>query len=119
MATAGEGTAPPPAGRPEAPGSARELQAMQLRMMLGFEMAEADFRSNITQDALMAVITAMADVPGRKSLVLLSEGLDQGPSLRGQLQDVINAANRANVAIYTIDAAGLRACRRWSGPAAC
>jgi hypothetical protein len=50
----------------------------------------------------------MADVPGRKSLVLLSEGLDQGPSLRGRLQDVIDTANRANVAIYTVDAAGLR-----------
>ena len=89
---------------------------MQLRMMLGFEMAERDFRSSITQDALMAVITAMADVPARKSMVLLSEGLDQGPSLRGQLQDVINAANRANVAIYTIDAAGLRAVSPLVGP---
>ncbi|BCS35249.1 hypothetical protein TBR22_A44760 [Luteitalea sp. TBR-22] len=103
----GGGAVPPPLGTTR-PGTIGDLQAMQLRMMLGFEMAERDFRSNITQDALLAVIGTMADVPGRKSLVLLSEGLDQGPSLRGRLQDVINAANRANVAIYTIDAAGLR-----------
>lgn len=105
----GVGAVPPPLGTPANQGVLGDLQAMQLRMMLGFEMAERDFRSGITQEALISVIGTMADVPGRKSLVLLSEGLDQGPSLRGRLQDVINAANRANVAIYTIDAAGLRA----------
>jgi VWFA-related protein len=105
----GEGATPPPFGTPASQGVFGDLQAMQLRMMLGFEMAERDFRSQITQEALLGVITSMADAPGRKSLVLLSEGLDQGPTLRGRLQDVINAANRANVAIYTIDAAGLRA----------
>ena len=116
--SAGDGSATPPIDADASPGSFRELQAMQLRIMLGFEMAERDVRSSITQEALMAVITAMADVPGRKSLVLLSEGLDQGPSLRGQLQDVINAANRANVAIYTIDSAGLRAVSPLVGPRA-
>lgn len=104
----GVGAVPPPLSSPASQGVAGDLQAMQLRMMLGFEMAERDFDSSITQDALLTLISAMADVPGRKSLVLLSEGLDQGPALRGRLQDVINAANRANVAIYTIDAAGLR-----------
>ncbi len=104
----GEGATPPPVGTPANQGVFGDLQAMQLRMMLGFEMAERDYGSQITQEALLGVITSMADVPGRKSLVLLSEGLDQGPALRGRLQDVINAANRANVAIYTIDAAGLR-----------
>ena len=104
----GVGAVPPPLGTPASQGVAGDLQAMQLRMALGFEMAERDFRSSITQDALLALIGTMADVPGRKSLVLLSEGLQQGPALRGRLQDVINAANRANVAIYTIDASGLR-----------
>ncbi len=47
------------------------------------------------------------------------EGLDQGRPLRGQLQDVIDAANRANVAIYTVDAAGLRAVSQAADPAAC
>ena len=112
----GDGAVPPPLGTPANQGVADDLQAMQLRMMLGFEMAERDFRSSITQDALLTLIGTMADVPGRKSLVLLSEGLDQGPSLRGRLQDVINAANRANVAIYTIDAAGLRAVSPLQGP---
>ncbi len=67
---AGDSSAPP-VDTGDSPGSVRDLQAMQLRMMLGFEMAERDFRSDITQEALLAVITAMADVPGRKSLVLL------------------------------------------------
>lgn len=104
----GVGAVPPPLSSPASQGVAGDLQAMQLRMALGYEMAERDFRSGITQGALLALIGTMADVPGRKSLALLSEGLQQGPALRGRLQDVINAANRANVAIYTIDAAGLR-----------
>jgi VWFA-related protein len=104
----GVGAVPPPLSSPANLGVASDLQAMQLRMALGYEMAERDFRSGITQGALLALIGTMADVPGRKSLVLLSEGLQQGPALRGRLQDVIDAANRANVAIYTVDAAGLR-----------
>ncbi|WP_291986127.1 VWA domain-containing protein [Luteitalea sp.] len=112
-----DGAGPPSTDAPTAPGSMRELEAMQLRMMLGFDMVERDLRSGITQDALLAVISALAGAPGRKSLVLLSEGLDQGPSLRGRLQDVIAAANRANVVIYAVDAAGLRIASPTAGSA--
>ena len=76
----GVGAVPPPLSSPANQGVASDLQAMQLRMALGYEMAERDFRSGITQGALLALIGTMADVPGRKSLVLLSEGLQQGPA---------------------------------------
>jgi VWFA-related protein len=101
------GAGPPSSGSTAGPPD-DALQMMQLRMLLAFDMADRDRRSGVVSEALLSVVASMADVPGRKSLVLLSEGLDQGPALRGRLQDVVNAANRANVAIYTIDAAGLR-----------
>jgi VWFA-related protein len=57
--------------------------------------------------ALRAMALAYRDLPGRKNLVVLSEGflhaVDGGP----QIQAVIDAANRANVAIYVIDGGGL------------
>ena len=50
-----------------------------------------------------------ARLPGRKSLVLFSEGLAIPPAVQRLFLGVIDAANRANVSIYAMDAAGLRA----------
>jgi hypothetical protein len=48
-------------------------------------------------------------MPGRKTLVLFSEGLPASPALEAGLQAVVEAANRANITVYAIDASGLRA----------
>jgi hypothetical protein len=48
-------------------------------------------------------------LPGRKSVVLFSEGVAIPPAVHRLFLGVIDAANRANVSIYTMDAAGLRA----------
>src|SRR5205085_5492692 len=55
---------------------------------------------------------ALRAVPGKKTLVLLSEGFITPEILDWQVQSVVDIANRANVAIYIIDSAGLRT----SGP---
>ena len=47
-------------------------------------------------------------LPGRKTIVFFSEGLPVSPALSAQLDAVIDAANRANVTTYAIDAHGLR-----------
>lgn len=67
-----------------------------------------------TLNALDAVVGALRDLPGRKSLVLLSDGIpmpppedDDGRVLAG-LNRVIESANRASVIIYTVDARGLQ-----------
>ena len=51
----------------------------------------------------------MRPLPGRKSMVLFSEGIAIPPAVQRLFLGVIDAANRANVSIYTMDAAGLRA----------
>ena len=67
-----------------------------------------------TLNALETVVGALRELPGRKSLVLLSDGIptpppdeDQGRVLAG-INRVIESANRASVIIYAVDARGLQ-----------
>ena len=61
-----------------------------------------------TINSLLAVITPMRNLPGRKTIIFFSEGLALPQSVQTKFPAVINAANRANVSIYAIDSAGLR-----------
>lgn len=59
---------------------------------------------------LTSVMRGMQELPGRKSVMLFSPGFDMwaiGPSLRNQLQLLIERLNRAAVSIYAIDPRGL------------
>ena len=58
--------------------------------------------------ALAAICEAQRDVPGKKTVVLFSQGFITSSTQDWQVQGIIDLANRANVAIYIIDAAGLR-----------
>ena len=59
--------------------------------------------------ALAAICEGQRPVPGKKTLVLFSQGFVSPELLDWQVQSTIDIANRANVAIYVIDSAGLRA----------
>jgi len=78
-------------------------------MLSGFEVLERDEAGYSQVNALFAMIGAMRSMPGRKSIVLFSEGVAIPPAVQRLFLGVIDAANRANVSIYTMDAAGLRA----------
>jgi hypothetical protein len=57
---------------------------------------------------LKALAKSLSAVPGRKSVVLLTAGFPTtDPSIHSQIESVIDACNRANVAIYPIDVRGL------------
>jgi hypothetical protein len=47
-------------------------------------------------------------MPGRKTVVLLSEGFEVPDNVRKKFNEVEDRANRHNVTFYTMDAAGLR-----------
>ena len=86
---------------------------------------EADletFRASVfatgTLGAVNYVVNGMNDLPGRKSIMLLSDGfqlferngsgmIDSSRVLRS-LENLIDTANRASVVIYTMDARGLQ-----------
>ena len=59
--------------------------------------------------ALRAIAQSYSDIPGRKNVVVFSEGFMHSPEAQVQLSSTIDAANRANVAFYIIDASGLTA----------
>lgn len=104
-ATAGAGAGGGPGG---APGDAI-LAQMESRALREFEVMERDQGGYSTTNGLFAIIGTLRAIPGRKSLILFSEGLSIPPAVQRLFDGVIDAANRANVSIYTMDAAGLRA----------
>ena len=81
-----------------------------------------DFRSSVfatgTLGALKYIVSGMGQLPGRKAVVLFSDGFklmetdNNGFQSRGRVMDfltaLIDAANRASVTIYTIDPRGLQ-----------
>ena len=81
---------------------------MESRIIENFETLERDQQGFATINSLLAVITPMRNLPGRKTIIFFSEGLALPQSVQTKFPAVINAANRANVSIYAIDSAGLR-----------
>lgn len=87
-----------------------------------------DFRSSVfatgTLGALKYIVTGMTELPGRKSVILFSDGFklletdDNGSQTSGRVMDfvreLIDAANRSSVVFYTIDPRGLQ----YTGPTA-
>ena len=84
-------------------------QYLRLRTALGLQ------QSRPILAALAAICEAQRTIPGKKTLVLFSEGFVTPEALDWQVQSTIDIANRANVAIYVIDAAGLKASAPQSG----
>lgn len=56
---------------------------------------------------LAAICEGLRSTPGKKTLVVFSQGFIAPQNLDWQVQSTIDIANRANVAIYIIDAGGL------------
>jgi hypothetical protein len=58
--------------------------------------------------ALESLSSLLRDIPGRKSVVQFTSGITQtGEENRSQLEATTDAANRANVSFYAVDARGL------------
>jgi len=73
-----------------------------------FERLEHDQQGFATTNGLQSIIDSMRRLPGRKEIILFSEGISIPPSVQERFRSVISEANRASVAIYAVDAAGLR-----------
>ncbi len=85
------------------------MTELELNMLRSSESLDRDQRGFATANALLAVIHSLSVLPGRKTLVYLSEGLPASPAMQARLTSIVSTANRSNVSVYTIDAAGLRA----------
>lgn len=99
-------------------GSAAQSSAMNERER-AMETARGLARMIVTQNAhytnatlatLQAVIRGLSTLPGRKIMTLVSDGFHMGGSSSSKVNDirqVIDAATRAGVVIYAVDARGL------------
>jgi VWFA-related protein len=98
------------------PGPSRalaQIQATRLSLAQAAEDAFArlarDEAGQTTSHALTAIVDALRDVPGRKAIVLFSEGLSRTEANELRFRSVVHAANRASVSVYAIEAQGLQA----------
>ncbi len=114
--------------------NAMELQR-QAAQDYEFEREAAAFRSSVfvngTLGAINFVVRGMEKMPGRKSIVLLSDGIaffdssgrgiGQAGPLREAMRRLVDQANRAAVVIHTVGARGLespgaQAMDDWTAP---
>jgi len=124
--SANPGTSPQAMNRPDTfqpinPGSAEErgpdtgsgaairqviLRDLQATLKMMFQ--QEGYRSI---DALRALIHAQAHLPGRKTVLYLSDGLVVPPEQPELLEGVVGEANRSNITFYTVDTRGLSTAR--------
>jgi VWFA-related protein len=75
--------------------------------MSSLSTAEADFGARSMLLAVRSLAKNLRSVPGRKMLVLFSGGFPLTGESESELTATIDACNKANVAIYALDARGL------------
>jgi VWFA-related protein len=79
----------------------------------GIDTAFANLRDQIQTlaviNSVLALTRVYGGVPGRKSIVLYSEGFVVNNDTKGPFEAMIGAANRANFTINTVSATGLEA----------
>ena len=109
-------TAATPGNGPGGAGSGAGAQAAEVQMekielatLMKFLWTQTALQARAVLLALRAVAQAYQSLPGRKNVVVFSEGFMHAPEVEPEMQAVVDAANRANVAFYVIDAGGLAA----------
>jgi len=85
---------------------ARQATAKMLMAMLtdSQKIGESDSQSTPSVAALLAASRGQQDVPGRKAILYFSQGLAWHSSSPETLRDVVEAANRAHVSVFSFDA---------------
>ena len=79
-----------------------------MRMEQSYSDLLAQVQGHASMDALLALVDSLGTLPGRKTVMYFCEGLVIPPAVEPRFRSVIETANRHNVSVYTLDAAGLR-----------
>jgi VWFA-related protein len=108
-ANPGQGSTSASVAGPAAAGALNAaVSRIQLGMLRQFEVLERDQQGYASTNGLLSVVSGLKSLPGRKTVVFFSEGLSIPPNVQAQFRSVIHTANRSNVSVYAMDAAGLR-----------
>jgi VWFA-related protein len=84
------------------------MQQMEMRMREGYQRILAELDGQASLAGLTAVVSSLGALPGRKSILYFTENLPITARVKPRFDSLINEANRANVTVYPVDAAGLR-----------
>jgi VWFA-related protein len=84
------------------------LARMELRMREGYQQFLAELEGQSALAGLRSVVSSLAALPGRKSILFFAESVPITARLKSKFDALIGEANRANVTVYAVDAAGLR-----------
>lgn len=85
------------------------LEGREFATLMKFLWTQSTLQARAVFVAMRAIAEAYQDLPGRKNVVVFSEGFMHSPDAATEMTAVIDAANHANVAFYIVDAAGLTA----------
>jgi len=83
------------------------MAKMQYDMLEVADAADRRYQSRVTVDALMALVRAQAELPGRKVVLYFNPWLNIAEAVKEEYNNVVSTANRANVSFYTVDPKGL------------
>ena len=83
------------------------MAKMQYDMLQAAESADREYNARATIDALLGLVRAQAQLPGRKVILYFNPWLFIPERVKEQYANLISAANRANVSFYTVDPKGL------------
>jgi VWFA-related protein len=95
-------------GRPVDTRAKGDVAVVEEAIRNSFEKLEREQKGYATTDALLALAVGLSQVPGRKSIIFFAEGIAIPDGVLPRFKNVVATANRGNVSVYTIDAAGLR-----------
>jgi len=86
---------------------ANHWKCLHFGTLTQFLQTQNNFQARAVFVAMRAIAEAYGRLPGRKNVIVLSEGFPNSPETRSEMAAVIDAANRSNVAFYFVDPAGL------------
>lgn len=90
--------------QPNEPGQTTEVAQMGMPSVV---QVRSDFAARSELIAIRNLAKSLRGVPGRKTMILFSSGFPLTPERQSELTATIDAANKANIAIYSIDVRGL------------
>jgi len=83
------------------------MAKMQYDMLQAAEATDRQSNARTTIDALMTLVRAQSQLPGRKVVLYFNPYLFIPEIIKEQYNNLISTANRSNVSFYTVDPKGL------------
>jgi VWFA-related protein len=83
------------------------MAKMQYDMLQAAEATDRNANARMTVDALMTLVRAQSQLPGRKVVLYFNPYLFIPEVIKEQYNSLVGLANRSNVSFYTVDPKGL------------